>query len=217
MPSPCAPDRDQAGDRPVAVFDLDGTLVARDTFLPFLCRYAVQRRRWHALLALPLVVVLYLLRLISDRTAKEQLLVRAFRGEPRQTIVAEAERFAQHWVLPRLRPHTLAELRRHQQAGHRVILLSASPDLYVDAIARLLHIPEVVATRVRFAGPTCDGTIVGANCKGPEKVRALQAHLGQLSPPPGSFAYGDATSDLPVLRWVQHGFLVGRRGLRPVP
>jgi phosphatidylglycerophosphatase C len=102
-------------------------------------------------------------------------------------------------------------LRHHQAAGHRVILLSASPDLYVPAVGRALGIAEVVSTRVAVAGGRCAGHIVGDNCKGENKLEALRRHLGGDVPPPGSFAYGDSRSDLPVLRWVASGYLV-RRG-----
>jgi phosphatidylglycerophosphatase C len=111
-----------------------------------------------------------------------------------------------------------ARLTEHLTAGHRVILLSASPDLYVEAVGRALGIPEVLCTRVRRAPDGWDGALDGPNCKGDEKLARLRAHLGANTWPGESFAYGDSKSDLPVLRWATHGFLVNRRGeMTPVP
>ena len=202
--------------RPLAVFDLDGTLLTHDSFLPFLVRYTLRRRRFWPLAVLPPYVLLYLARLWSDRRAKERLLTAFFGGQPLERIADHAEAFNEVWVKRRLRSPLIERLRRHQEAGDRVILLSASPDLYVNAIARMLGIAEVVATRVGRDGDLCTGRIVGDNCKGKHKVEMLRRHLGRDSAPAGSAAYGDSKSDLPILRWVERGYLVRGGALEEV-
>lgn len=202
------PPRPSTHQTPLAVFDLDGTLLTGDSFLPFLVSYGVRRRRVWPLLVLPVVLVLYVLRLWSDRRAKDRLLRAFFAGQELATIAEHAEWFNRNWVAQHLRPELIARLREHQKAGHRVILLSASPDLYVTAIGRMLGIDEVVATRVATKDERCEGRIVGDNCKGQHKVEAITRHLGTDVAPPGSSAYGDSRSDLPILRWAERGFLV---------
>lgn len=200
--------------RPLAVFDLDGTLVRGDTFLPFLVGYAIRRRRLRALLGLPFHLALYLGRLRSDHDTKERLTVAFFRGETRAEIARHAARFCEQWVPRRLRPDLVLALREHQAAGHRVVLLSASPDLYVEEIGRLLGVEHVVCTRIALREDCCDGQIVGRNCKGEHKVALLREALGIDRPPAGSYAYGDSPSDRSILGWVDHGFLVVKGRLR---
>ena len=198
--------------RPLAVFDLDGTLVARDTFLPFLLRYAWTRRRLRPLLTLPIYLGLYACRLLSDRAAKERVLISFLRGRSKFETAEDATRFARTWVQPRMRTEVMSKLREHQQAGHRVVLLSASPDVYVPAIARELGITEVVCTRVAGDDATWNGALVGGNCKGTAKLDRLREYLGCDRWATESFAYGDRPHDLTVLRWAGSGFLVTRRG-----
>lgn len=200
----------------LAVFDLDGTLVAGDTFLPFLFSYAIGRRRPWPLFVLPMHLALYACRLRSAKATKERLMIALFRDEPMTSIAWHADRFYDHWVRRRLRPGILRLLQEHRDAGHQVILLSASPDLYVRAIARRLGIEHVICTRVAVGDGLCDGRIVGPNCKGEAKVEMLKEALGIERPPSGSYAYGDSQSDLPILEWVEHGYLVSatRRPLR---
>jgi phosphatidylglycerophosphatase C len=119
-------------------------------------------------------------------------------------------------VARRLRPEVVARLRGHLESGHRVILLSASPDLYVPAIGRSLGIDEVICTRVEKEDGVCRGQLDGANCKGDEKVAAVIRYLGQADSPAMSYAYGDSRHDLPILRWVRHGFLVKKGQLTRV-
>lgn len=206
-----------SSDAPLAVFDLDGTLLRGDSFLPFLVSYARRRRRFFPLLLLPLFVAGYACRLLSARVAKEQLLIAFFRGRDVECVGEHAKWFTDAWVKKRLRGELLDRLRGHQEAGHRVILLSASPDLYVSTIGEALGVREVLATPVAVAAGRFDGRISGDNLKGPAKVEALKRHLGRAEPPPASVAYGDSSSDLPLLRWVETGYLVKRTGLHKVP
>lgn len=193
---------------PLAVFDLDGTLVQGDTLLPFLVTFAWRRRRLWPLLKMVPVVGGYALRVLSAQKAKERLLTTFLRGEEEQTIRRHAEAFVRDWVSSRLRADVVKRLREHQAQGHRVILLSASPDVYVPIVGAFLGITETVATRVLVSHGRCQGQIVGSNCKGEAKLAALKAYLRLEVAPPGSFAYGDSDSDVPTLRWVDQGVRV---------
>jgi phosphatidylglycerophosphatase C len=204
------------GGEALAVFDLDGTLIRGDSFLPFLISYAGRRRRPWPMIVLPFYLALYACRILSDRDAKERLIGAFFREEPFERIAAHSERFCSVWIQNRLRDDSLKKLREHQAAGHRVILVSASPDLFVPQVARLLGINDIVCTRVLFENGYCSGTLTGPNCKGENKVLLLQEYLGIKAPPDHSYGYGDSRSDFPLLRWVRQGYLVRRRGINPI-
>lgn len=192
----------------LAIFDLDGTLVRGDSFLPYLASYARRKGRLLPIVIVPFVVALYGLRVLKDRTAK-QLLIRAFlRGELRSDIEAHTAWFLDRWVKSRLKAGVLERLVEHQRSGDQVVLVSASPDVYVRSIGRMLGCHATISTAVRFSGDVCEGSLEGPNCKGVNKVEAMKRHLGGEIPPPGSCAYGDSSSDLPLLRWVEHGYLV---------
>jgi HAD superfamily hydrolase (TIGR01490 family) len=201
----------------LAVFDLDGTLIHGDSFIPFFVHYARRRRRVGPLVTLPLYVSLYVGKLMSDRTAKQHLVRTFFGGEPLTAIAEHADWFCQAWLPRRLRAAAVERLREHQRQGHRVILLSASPDLYVPAIGKALGITEVVCTQVCVDGDCCAGRLAGANCKGAAKVELLRAYLGADRPPPESYGYADQHHDLPLLQWLTYGYLLDRSGgFRPV-
>ena len=197
-------------ERPIAVFDLDGTLTKRSTFLPFLIGFCRRSRRVGGLLRMPFVVAAYVLRLRRDHETKERLLIDALGGATVSDIEDEAARLCDEWIPDNLHPLGMELLTKHQQAGHRVILLSASPDVYVLAVARAFGIEETICTRVAIENGVCIGTLLGENCKGPRKLAALKEYLATQQPPDDSCAYGDSRHDLPVLEWVHSGWLVGR-------
>jgi HAD superfamily hydrolase (TIGR01490 family) len=160
------------------------------------------------LLTLPFWLGLYAFRLLSDQAAKQRVLIAFLRGQPRTQVALHTEWFCGSWVRQRLREDVVERLRAHQQAGDRVILLSASPDVYVPAIGRMLGIDEVLCTQVAGCDECWDGALDQENCKGEAKVRRLVEYLGASTPPSRSWAYGDSPSDLPVLQWADNGFLV---------
>ena len=203
-------------ERPLAIFDLDGTLTRRDSFLPFLISFGCRHARYGSLVGLPFTVGAYACRLMADHAAKERLLVSFLKNVPLETIEEHATWFCRTWLPRNLHLVGFRLLRWHQTAGHRTLLLSASPDVYVRRIARTLGIEEVVCTRTQTRDALCLGTLDGSNCKGLQKLEMLQAHLKSATAPRHSYAYGDSRHDQPVLEWVRHGHLIRRNAHIPL-
>lgn len=93
-----------------------------------------------------------------------------------------------------LDPLAIERLRWHQQQGHRVIVLSASPKIYLRPWAAQFEVAEIVATTLELDRGIATGRIAGQNCHGAEKVRRLTEHLGELKAW-RIHAYADARSD----------------------
>jgi phosphatidylglycerophosphatase C len=193
----------------VAVFDLDGTLTWHDTLVQFLSRF-VRRHpsRLAALWRLPAALAGYVLRHRDRGLLKSQVIRMLLGGAHRREIDACAESFVAD-LLPggRLRPAALAQLEAHRAAGDRLVLLSASPDLYVPRIGRLLRFDRTVCTEIDWAGDTLLGTLKTANRRGAEKTRCLE-ELRREYPGLPIVAYGNSASDLDHLRRADRALLV---------
>ena len=94
-----------------------------------------------------------------DYQVKQQLLQSFFKGVSRQQIREHNEWFCKHWLPANIHPIGHQRLREHLGKCDRVILLSASPDLYVPALGRELGIEEVICTRVTFDRHICTGRL----------------------------------------------------------
>lgn len=199
-----------AGASPaVAVFDLDGTLTYRDTFVPWLLGFVAHHpARWWRLLAfLPIGVAIVLG--VRDRGRLKSWLLRAFAGGVDSAVLDRWSALqVQRVVASQLRPGAVATLCAHQAAGDHVILLSASVDAYVPRIGSLLGITEVICTGVRWhEDGRLDGRLTTANRQGEEKAIVLRA-LRERFPGRVFAAYGNTTGDLPHLRLVERPLLV---------
>jgi phosphatidylglycerophosphatase C len=193
----------------VAVFDLDGTLTWHDTLVLFLMSFLRQHpRRLLGLWRLPFPVVGFLAG-NRDRGVLKSRVIRTVMGRaPR----ADVERCADSFVGTlkphrRLRPAALAVLEAHRSAGDHLVLLSASPDLYVPRIGRFLGFERTLCTEMQWHGDRLDGALKTQNRHGAEKARCLDWLRGQYPDLP-IVAYGNSASDLDHMRHADRALLV---------
>src|SRR5271168_3032722 len=166
-----------ASPRPrwVAVFDLDGTLSWHDTFVLFLISFLQQHpRRFLALWRVPFAIADFLFG-SRDRGVLKSRVIRAVMGTAHR---ADVERCADSFVAAlrprrRLRAAALAVLEAHRAAGDHLVLLSASPDLYVPRIGRYLGFERTLCTELAWRAERLDGGLRTANRRGAEKLRCL--------------------------------------------
>ncbi len=201
----------------VALFDLDGTLTWRDSLVPFLAGYARRHpARWPALWRLLPAVLRYVAlgrhRGGHDRGLLKSSIIRTVMGGDRRSgIEAWAELFVERAKRTMFRPAALRVLESHRAAGDHLVLLSASPDLYVPRIGSLLGFERTLCTEIAWhhAPPedTLDGALRTANRRGEEKCACLERLRAQYAGLP-IIAYGNSASDLPLLALADDALLV---------
>jgi phosphatidylglycerophosphatase C len=204
--------------RTVAAFDLDGTLTRRDTLLPFLLATAGPLAVAKGLIAIGIPLTQAVLVDSNSRRGdlKSELLRRVLGGRELEELRVAGQRYAHKLLADGLRETTLAPWRTHAAEGHELVIVSASPELYVHPLAVLLGGAAGIGTRlaVRPDG-TVSGEIDGLNCRGPEKVRRLDEWLrASGSADPASvelYAYGDSSGDDELLARATRSTRMGRR------
>lgn len=190
------------------MFDLDGTLTRADTFFPFVTGLLLLHpSRWIRAVLLPLDILLYLVGRLDRGGLKGAILRTLFAGMPRATLQAWVAQFAAAAMRERMHADGVAALRQHAQTGDHVVVLSASPDLYVPEIGRLLGAHETICTQIRWDGQTLDGRLAGPNRRDHEKARVLQA-LRQAHPGLSVIAYGNSPPDLIHMQHCQEAVYV---------
>jgi HAD superfamily phosphoserine phosphatase-like hydrolase len=185
----------------VVAFDCDGTLIRGDATRCFLlllrgpfglladsCRLAPQFLAWR-------------LGRCSTAVLKEAVLNQALMGAPIGRRQQALRQLPEH-LLAQLRPQAVARLRWHQQQGHRCLIITASLEPLIAPLANALGL-ELIATgcsELLNVGPCSPLRLTTANCKGIEKVRRLEQHLGIQPPSDQLEAYGDSRGDRELLQ-----------------
>jgi len=127
------------------LFDLDGTITRGDSLRAYLAGFAL--RHPASLLRLPRALPL-LLRFFLGRAdrgeLKAGLLAAVLGASSRDAVDAWSETFVAKLIKRGLRRDALAAIDEHRRRGDALVLLSASPDLYVPRIAAALGFASLV-------------------------------------------------------------------------
>jgi phosphatidylglycerophosphatase C len=200
----------------VAAFDLDGTLTRGGSVFRWLRVVAGDRTALSAAarLAVPLTVGALRSGTAADQ-AKERLFRALLAGRDLDQLSAVSRFFALAHLAACRRNEVIARLTWHASRGDDVVIVSASPQLYVDVMAEQLGAVGAIGTRLAV-GP--DGRLTGgyegANCRGEEKLRRVRAWIDarHYATPPELYAYGNSRGDRRLLAAAEHPYDAGRLG-----
>ncbi|MEI7653909.1 MAG: HAD-IB family hydrolase [Actinomycetota bacterium] len=201
----------------VAAFDLDGTLTEGGSVVSWLRHVGGTPRVLRSVLArlLPLAVGAVASGTRAD-TAKESLFRAVLAGRPVDIVAAQSLDYAHDHVERYPRPHVIARLRWHLEQGHRVVIVSASPEIYVQRVAEILGAHHAIGTRLAVNEKgQLGGGYDGANCRGAEKFRRLHAWLKENDSVDGKvelYAYGNSRGDRRLLAAANHAYDCGKLG-----
>ena len=193
--------------KPYALFDFDGTLIRGDSIVRFV-RYAYARGLTGAggLARAALWAVAYGLHLTTAERAKRESLS-FLAGREQAGVEALGRAFCREELLPRLYPQGVEELRRRHAEGAEVLLVTASPSFYLEALKEELPIQRIIGTRMHVENGVYTGLIAGENCRGVQKPLRLAEDLaarGDMVDYASSWAYGDSAGDAPMLALCGH-------------
>ena len=204
------------GHAVVAAFDFDGTLTRGGSVVPYLVAVRGRGPVAAALLhALPALVCSGLFGGTWADRAKELVFERTLVGVDERRAREVGSAFASGHIARRLRRDASARLAWHRARGHRVVVVSASPALYVEPAAALVGADGALATRLEAQAGALTGRYEGPNCRGAEKygrvVEWLRAQ-GLERSTTVLWAYGNSRGDRRLLEAADHGVDAGLLG-----
>jgi phosphatidylglycerophosphatase C len=192
----------------LAVFDLDGTITHRDTLLPYVMAFPMSApRKFLGVLVFCWTLLLFVLGLRDRGQVKSAFIRSTLRGQTRAQVQAWTAEFVPSVLKHGVFADALSRIAQHRKEGARLVLMSASTDLYVPAFGAALGFDEVICTGVQWDGDHLEGHLTTPNRRGMEKTRCFEA-LRQAHPGLTTAAYGNAGSDLDHMRLADQPLLV---------
>ncbi|MES2457717.1 MAG: HAD-IB family hydrolase [Bacteroidota bacterium] len=193
-----------AGKRIIAAFDFDGTITNSDSLWSFI-KYNVRYSKiLTGAVLFAQTMLLFKLRLISNQVAKEKLMKIFFAGVDYNHFLKICDNFSDKIDLI-VRQKALNKIKWHIAEGHEVVIISASPQLWILPWAISNGIETVIATRLEIIDNTITGRFMGKNCHGKEKI----ARFIEIYPNREDYilyAYGDSSGDRPLLGFADLAF-----------
>ncbi len=194
----------------IAAFDFDGTIINRDSMWGFM------KKTHHPfsiiinlILAFPFLL-LYKLKLLSNGKAKQLLFSRFYRNWPVDKFNTICMSF-QSFVKQSIRPEVYQYLRDHLNAGHKVIIVSASAENWIIPWAKEEGVDAVLATQLEV---NTEGKLTGQfsspNCYGKEKVKRILEKYPERDCYK-LIAYGDSKGDFEMLQMADESHYLNRK------
>jgi HAD superfamily hydrolase (TIGR01490 family) len=186
-----------------ALFDIDGTLLARNS-APLYMRHLRRtgQARWRDVALTLYFLLRYKLGLLDLERALAASL-EWVRGRAEAEVRADAEAWYAAEVRPWVFPAMAATVAAHRRAGHVPVILTSATRYLAEPLAADLGIEYVLVTQLVVRDGHFTGEAVRPVCYGPGKIywaeRFAEAHGVDLRQ---SYFYTDSITDLPVLERV---------------
>lgn len=204
-----------AADAPLVVFDFDHTLYDGDSG-SHLFKWLIERDWWRQLLAL-LIAPVFGPMIAWMPTRRRGISAFVWVGTLGMRTVAEFDDATDRYVAAhteaiktRLLPIALDVLRRHRDAGDRVVIATGAPPELARAILSFVAHEDlpVIGTQV---GPKYGSIVAVRHCHYRMKMRML-ADAGYGGPVEA--AYSDSSADLPLLQAARRPVVVNPKPAR---
>uniref|UniRef100_UPI0040472A11 HAD family hydrolase n=1 Tax=Algoriphagus sp. TaxID=1872435 RepID=UPI0040472A11 len=181
----------------IAFFDFDGTITSKDTLLEFI-KYIYGNFHFVVGIVRLLPMILGLKLGLKDRQkSKESLLKYFFENMSEFEFQEKCHSFSKE-ILPNIiRPEALKKLKWHRSQGHRLVLVSASPENWLKDWCIDQNM-DCLSTQLEIKNGVLTGKISGKNCHGEEKVIRIRDKIN-LNEFNEIYAYGDSEGDLNML------------------
>lgn len=186
----------------LALFDFDGTITYKDTFLEFIKFYKGKRKFYIGFALLSPLLISFKLKIFPNWKAKEAVLTYFFKGESLLSFQQQCDAFVKEVVPTLLRPKAMEKLQFHISNGDKVVIVSASAENWIRRWADDLNV-ELIATRLETKNGVLTGKLLGPNCYGPEKVNRIHLSISHKEYE-NIYAYGDSRGDKELLAFASH-------------
>jgi HAD superfamily hydrolase (TIGR01490 family) len=189
----------------LALFDIDGTLLAGDTDVLW-CEFLVEEG------VLDRASFGAANRDVAGRYARGAITPAEFAGFYASTLAGRSpaewkprhERFLAAAIVPRIGPRSHALVAQHREAGDRLVVTTATNRFLGEPIAAVLGIGELIATELEVAASGAfTGRTAGVINMREGKVTRIRDWLAAQGDDASSLAdatfYSDSINDLPLL------------------
>ena len=197
---------------PFAIFDVDHTLIDGDSMFSMLF-FAISKRSI-LILYTPIILVkmiLYFFKILDGKNVKEAIYL------PLKYLTEkELEEFYDKVLLEKINQKVMKKLNFHKEQGCQIILVSASPEAYLQYFLKNSSIDIIIGTKLKIIDEKYTNKIYGENCKGIEKLSRIKHYLNENNLEidfDNSFAYSDSLLDKPMLSLVKNRYKVNKNGL----
>lgn len=188
----------------IAIFDFDGTITSKDTFIDFL-RFAKGNTKFFVgIILLSPVILAYYLNLLNNESLK-RIFIKYYLGNlTKQEYFDIAENYAENRLPGLIKIEAIKKIYWHKWRKHDVVIVSASVKDWIINWTDS-HGIRLIANELEFDNNSITGNLSDRNCDGMEKVKKLTKEFN-LTAYKYIFAYGNSKGDKEILELADEKF-----------
>jgi len=181
----------------LALFDFDGTISNRDSFLDFLLYANKKKKLATSLVKLMPTFVRYKLKLISKKRAKEKIISHFFSGQTSYLFEEKVKEYSKDRLHKLVKQSALERIKWHKSQHHTVVVVSGSLSHWLKDWCRKYSV-DLIATELEIVNSKVTGKFSTKNCFGEEKVNRIIKKY-DLNKFDYIYAYGNSRGDKEML------------------
>ncbi len=182
----------------LVIFDFDGTITTKDTMLHLAKQHCGWVRFCFGILKILPQIILCKAGIISNLRAKEAFLTHFYGGMRYDEFVDLCTRYSLRDIDLIIKKPAADKIKSYQNAGHKIIIVTASVLEWVEPWALQKGFCKVIASRIEVKNGKLTGKILGKNCYGEEKVRRFILEYGSFENY-HTICFGDSKGDVEIL------------------
>jgi HAD superfamily hydrolase (TIGR01490 family) len=187
--------------------DLDGTLTLKDTYTKFLLQNLtpslVLKNSWNLLS----MVVQHSLKTLGDDGVKMRTFKMFFDGYDTRKPFDDFVK-----TIP-WNTKVLDMIEQKRQEGYKVIIVTASPDVYVTHVCKHLGFDGFICTKTQKKGDLLNGEIDGKICNFEQKPQRINEFLNQEKPE-HTISFGNSSGDYAMLEFCDESYFVKKLDIK---
>ncbi|MEI0567611.1 HAD-IB family hydrolase [Brachyspira pulli] len=182
----------------VAYFDLDKTILSKDSIVPFM-KFYLKKNPSSIIYYIALIpyFLLFCLKIINNESVKYRI-AHIFKNIDIEFGDKIGKEFADTVVPTLYYQDALEEIKRLKKEGYTLVLITASFEIYAKYIAKNLGFDRCMGTELWAFRGKYTGYMYGRNCYGSAKRYRLYTESFFTKHSDKNRAYSDSISDLPL-------------------
>ncbi|MBN2816221.1 MAG: haloacid dehalogenase-like hydrolase [Campylobacterales bacterium] len=187
--------------------DLDGTLTLKDTYTQFVFQNLSFKTVFQNLTTLIMMGIRHTLKLLNDDDVKKITFGMFFTGYDK---TKEISSFIHEipW-----NPHVLEMIEERRAEGYKVIIVTASPDVYVTHVCHYLNYDGFISTKTLSDGELLTGELDGEVCNFEQKPKRIEAFLNGAKPE-HTIGFGNSSGDYAMLGYCDEAYFVKKSKIK---
>ena len=192
----------------IYIYDLDNTLITCDSFIYFIL-YVAKEKKLLFLMKLIVLVILFIFHFFlkdKTRTLSKSLFIQILLWKfKKKEVVCICRKLVQETLVNFVNKKLYKNIKKVKNKN-KIILITASLNIYVEILAKHLNIDNVLSTKISLKNDTF-GKILGKNCYGEEKKKIILKKIKNFKKLK-SFFYTDCLSDAPLMKICSKSYLI---------